>query len=222
MKTHCSDNFASVPITVEIESLSLRGDLVVPDGATGLVLFAHGSGSNRRSPRNRHVATILNDAGLATLLIDLLTEEEEMQDAKSGQKRFEIATLTERLAEIIDWLAVNKSTEGLKIGLFGASTGAAAAIVAATRRHKWIDAVVSRGGRPDLAGESLIDLQAPILFIVGSEDFEVKRLNQAAFEIVSGHKQLAIVKGATHLFEEPGTLDECAQLARNWFTTHLK
>lgn len=221
MKTH-SDKYASVPVTIECDQHSLRGDLVIPEGATGVVLFAHGSGSSRRSPRNRHVANVLNNGGLATLLIDLLTEEEEWKDAKSGHLRFDINLLSERLTQIIDWMAVNEQTEGLKIGLFGASTGAAAAIVAATRRHKWINAVVSRGGRPDLAANSLVDLEAPTLFIVGSEDFEVKRLNQVAFEVVTAQKQLAIVQGATHLFEEPGTLDECARLAEVWFTTYLK
>lgn len=221
MKANCSHD-KMTPVNVEIGTNSLRGNLVIPDNATGIVLFAHGSGSSRRSPRNKHVADTLNNAGLATLLIDLLTESEEREDAKSGHLRFDINGLSERLTEIIDWLAVNNETEGLKIGLFGASTGAAAAIVAATRRYKWVSAVVSRGGRPDLAGDALVELQAPTLFIVGSEDFEVKRLNQAAYDLVSAHKQLAIVEGATHLFEEPGTLDECARLAENWFTTYLK
>jgi dienelactone hydrolase len=212
----------SVPISIAVSGTSLSGDLVVPKMATGIVLFAHGSGSSRHSPRNKFVAKVLQSAGLATLLIDLLSETEEQIDARTAALRFDIEALSNRLVEIIDWLVINPQTEGLKIGLFGASTGAAAAIVAATRREKWINAVVSRGGRPDLANTALSELDTPTLLIVGSDDFQVLELNQQALALIQCQKQLSVVRGATHLFEEPGTLEDAARLAQEWFSKYLR
>lgn len=209
---------------VPLESGSeLQGDLVVPEHATGLVLFAHGSGSSRRSSRNRYVARLLNNIGLATLLIDLLTASEEQHDLKTRAYRFDISLLTDRLVEIIDWIIVNENTEGLKIGLFGASTGAAGAINAASRRDKWVNAIVSRGGRPDLANsEALAEVSSPTLFIVGQRDYEVIPLNETAMAQMNCKTKLIIVPGATHLFEEEGALDQVASEASAWFTTYLK
>jgi len=209
---------------VPLESGSeLQGDLVVPEHANGLVLFAHGSGSSRRSSRNRYVARLLNNIGLATLLIDLLTASEEQHDLKTRALRFDIPLLTDRLVEIIDWIIVNENTEGLKIGLFGASTGAAGAINAASRRDKWINAIVSRGGRPDLANsEALAEVSSPTLFIVGQRDYEVIPLNKTAMAQMNCKTKLTIVPGATHLFEEEGALDKVASEASDWFTTYLK
>jgi putative phosphoribosyl transferase len=209
-------------VSIPAGGAHLRGDLAVPEQAGGLVVFAHGSGSSRLSPRNKYVASVLYNAGLATLLIDLLTPEEEQVDARTAKLRFDVEMLGDRLVEMIDWLVVSSETKGLKIGLFGASTGAAAAILAATRRDKWVEAVVSRGGRPDLAVDALTQLLAPTLLIVGSEDLEVLNLNRQALALIPCTKQLAIVKGATHLFEEPGTLEQAAMLAQEWFARYLK
>jgi dienelactone hydrolase len=208
-------------VRVAAGSASLEGNLVVPDGAGGLVLFAHGSGSSRHSSRNRFVAQELNRAGLATLLIDLLTVEEEAVDMRTGHLRFDIVLLAERLVGATDWLLQNADTRRLSIGYFGASTGAAAALVAGALRADIIRAIVSRGGRPDLAGSDLPQVRAPTLLIVGGDDHAVIRLNRAAYDQLRCEKQLVIVPGATHLFEEPGTLEEVARLARDWFTHHL-
>jgi putative phosphoribosyl transferase len=199
----------------------LEGNLNLPEGARGIVLFAHGSGSSRHSPRNRYVAQLLNQAKFATLLVDLLTAEEEAIDLRTAQLRFDIGLLAARLAGVTDWLVQYPDTEALQIGYFGASTGAAAALVAAAERPAAIGAVVSRGGRPDLAGPYLPRVQAPTLLIVGGNDFQVIELNRAAFAQLRCEKELVIVPGATHLFEEPGALDQVAQLAREWFQKHL-
>jgi len=196
----------------------LPGILSAPSGATGLVIFAHGSGSSRFSPRNRHAADLFNRAGLATLLFDLLTEEE----AEDRANVFDIELLGARVAEAIDWAADDPRVRGLPIGLFGASTGAAAAIVAAAARQKMVAAVVSRGGRPDLAGAALRTLKAPILLIVGGEDLEVLALNQAAMAKMGCETAIEIVPGAVHLFEEPGTLDQALNAARRWFERRLR
>jgi dienelactone hydrolase len=199
---------------------ALEGELTVPDEAGAVVLFAHGSGSSRHSPRNRRVAETLNDAGIATLLIDLLSEQEERLDQLTGRLRFDIGFLAERLLSATDWLATDESAASLRRGYFGASTGAAAALVAAAERPE-IGAVVSRGGRPDLAGDALPRVRAPTLLIVGGKDAQVLALNREALERLGGEKALAVVPGATHLFEEPGALDEVARLASDRFTHHL-
>jgi putative phosphoribosyl transferase len=185
------------------------------------VLFAHGSGSSRHSPRNRRVARILTDAKFATLLLDLLTLEEEVVDASTALLRFNIDLLARRLISATNWLAQYPDTEGLRIGYFGASTAVAAALVAAAQIPDAVDAIVSRGGRPDLAGPALARVQAPTLLIVGGYDLQVIELNRAAFEQLRCKKQLVIVPGASHLFEEPGKLDEVARLAREWFELYL-
>ncbi|HEU5021871.1 MAG TPA: dienelactone hydrolase family protein [Bryobacteraceae bacterium] len=199
----------------------LTGDLTIPPNAKGIVLFAHGSGSSRLSPRNRFVAGALQSTGLATLLIDLLTPEEERFDRATAHLRFDIGFLAERLLDTTDWLHSTPETGALRIGYFGASTGAGAALAAAASRTELIGAVVSRGGRPDLAGDALTEVQAPVLLIVGGDDDVVIELNQNAFAQLRGEKKLEIVPGASHLFEEPGTLEQVADLAANWFTSHL-
>lgn len=186
-----------------------------------MVIFAHGSGSSRHSPRNRYIAQELQQAGLATLLFDLLTAEEEQLDDYTRQYRFDIGLLAERLVASSDWLALNPLTRPLEQAYFGASTGAAAALVAAAQLPARVRAVVSRGGRPDLAGDALEKVRAPTLLIVGGWDVEVLRLNQQAFERLNCRKKLVVVPGATHLFEEPGKLEEVARLARDWFAQHL-
>lgn len=208
-------------LRLELEQAVLHGDLAVPEGATGLVLFAHGSGSSRLSPRNRYVASILNNSGFATLLFDLLTPEEEEHDAITAHYRFNIPLLAGRMTRATDWIAHYKRIQGLALGYFGASTGAAAALVASAGRDD-IAAIVSRGGRPDLAGEALPQVHAPTLLIVGSKDFEVIRLNEEAMRAMTIHCELKLVPGATHLFEEPGALDQVAHLAADWFKTYLK
>jgi dienelactone hydrolase len=209
-------------VRVPAGAVMLDGNLNLPEGAQGVVLFAHGSGSGRHSPRNRHVARVLNEARLATLLIDLLTPEEEAIDAYSGHLRFDIGLLAERLTRATDWMTQDPDTRALRIGFFGASTGAAAALVAAAGRPGPVGAVVSRGGRPDLAGPALPKVQAPTLLIVGGADLEVLELNRAAYRLLRCEKNLAIIPGATHLFEEPGALDEAARLAREWFERYLR
>lgn len=213
------DRTARLPIDerlvrVDTDRVALYGMLRQPEGSGGVVLFAHGSGSSRNSPRNIRVARILNEAGLATLLIDLLSPNEEA----AAHLRFDIELLTDRLVSATDWLADRLR---LPIGYFGASTGAAAALVAATRRATAVAAIVARGGRPDLAGAALRDVRAPTLLIVGGHDVEVIELNQIALQELRCEKQLVIVPGATHLFEELGALDEVARVARAWFERHL-
>lgn len=202
--------------------VELEGSLVIPEGARGVVLFAHGSGSSRMSPRNRFVAQELNDVGLATLLIDLLTREEEAVDVQTAELRFDIGLLAGRLEGAIDWLGRYAPTKELALGLFGASTGAAAALVAATRRPEAVKAVVSRGGRPDLAGPSLLDVKAPVLLIVGGRDLAVIRINQGVLDSLFVEKEVKVIPGATHLFEEAGALEEVAREAASWFMRYLK
>lgn len=205
---------------VELEG-SLGLPLGFPEGARGVVLFAHGSGSGRHSPRNRYVARALRRAGLATLLIDLLTPDEEEVDLRTGHLRFDIRLLAQRLAGATDWLVENPDTQGLQIGYFGASTGAGAALVAAAERREAVGAVVSRGGRPDLAGDALPLVEAPTLLIVGGNDEPVIGMNREALAQMRAEKRLEIVPGAGHLFEEPGALEEVARLAADWFAHHL-
>lgn len=209
------------PALGPVHAQPLEGNLIVPATATGLVLFAHGSGSSRFSPRNRLVARKLQAEGLATLLIDLLTPAEEARDARTAELRFDIPMLARRLVEVIDWLADDPDTRALPLGLFGASTGGGAALMAAVERPARVKAVVSRGGRPDLADAVLPRVQAPTLLIVGGEDAPVIAMNQEAFDRLRCEKRLWIVPGATHLFEEPGALDQVANLAGDWFTRHL-
>ncbi|MBI4296706.1 MAG: dienelactone hydrolase family protein [Chloroflexi bacterium] len=210
------------PVQVRAGKVALEGDLSIPEGAPGIVLFAHGSGSSRRSPRNRSVAQTLLEGGLATLLFDLLTLQEEAVDINTGRWRFDIILLGERLVQATDWVKENPETKQLAIGYFGASTGAAAALVAAVERPDEVRAIVSRGGRPDLAGEALPMVKAPTLLIVGGEDYQVITLNRAALAKLRGEKELVIVPGATHLFEEPGALEQVAKLASRWFQKYLK
>jgi putative phosphoribosyl transferase len=209
-------------VRVEAGGVELEGNLVVPEGATGVVLFAHGSGSSRHSSRNRFVAGELQAAGLATLLIDLLTAEEEVVDARTAHLRFDIGMLADRLVGATDWLQRTLETRPLRVGYFGASTGGGAALVAAAERPDAVGAVVSRGGRPDLAGAALPRVRAPTLLIVGGEDVPVIGMNESAkAQMASARVELEIVPGATHLFEEPGTLERVAELARDWFLRHL-
>jgi dienelactone hydrolase len=208
-------------VHVQTGIVTLTGDLVVPEGASGVVLFAHGSGSSRLSPRNRSVARGLSERGLATLLIDLLTAEEERVDVETAHLRFDIGLLADRLAGAKEWLAKQPETRDLRIGYFGASTGAAAALVAAALHPESIGAVVSRGGRPDLAGKLLPRVQAPTLLIVGGDDRPVIEMNRDAFAQLTCKKRLEIVPGATHLFEEPGALEAVARLAGDWLLQHL-
>ena len=208
-------------VHVPAGSVTLDGNLTLPQGSRAVVLFAHGSGSSRHSPRNRYVALLLNEAKLATLLIDLLTLHEEVVDARTAQLRFDIDLLAERLVDATDWLTQFPDTKDLRIGYFGASTGAAAALAAAALRPDPVGAIVSRGGRPDLAGAALIRVRAPTLLIIGENDEQVIQLNRAALAQLRCEKQLVIVPGATHLFEEPGALDVVARLARDWFERHL-
>ncbi|HEX2042245.1 MAG TPA: dienelactone hydrolase family protein [Acidimicrobiales bacterium] len=212
----------STSARIALEDAVLEADLVLPSPAQGVVAFAHGSGSSRHSPRNRFVADVLVGGGLGALLVDLLTPEEERRDVRTRELRFDIGLLAGRLAGIVDWLAAEAPTAGLPVGLFGASTGGGAALVAAARRPEAVAAVVSRGGRPDLAGPALPEVRAPTLLIVGGEDTVVIELNRQAMARLGGGKRLEIVAGATHLFEEPGALDQVAALARDWFTTHLR
>lgn len=208
-------------VSVAAGEVNLEGNLVIPDGATGIVVFAHGSGSSRHSPRNRYVAGVLQQAGLGTLLIDLLTHEEEKIDLITGHLRFDIELLASRLVDTTDWLTQHPETHHLQIGYFGASTGGGAALVAAAKRPVSVKAVVCRGGRPDLAGSALPDVQAPTLLIVGGYDRPVIEMNQDALEQLRIQKQLEIIPRASHLFEEPGTLAAVAQLASDWFTRYL-
>ncbi|KWX00831.1 alpha/beta hydrolase [Carbonactinospora thermoautotrophica] len=209
-------------VELPIGDVTLYADLDIPQGATGIVAFAHGSGSGRHSPRNQFVARELRDRGLATLLLDLLTEDEEARDAYSGAWRFNIPLLTARVVGTVDWLARDERTRALPVGLFGASTGAAAALGAAAQRPDRVRAVVSRGGRPDLAASALPDVRAPTLLIVGGDDTLVLGLNEDAAKQLTAPHELRVVPGAGHLFEEPGALELVARYAADWFTEHLR
>lgn len=209
-------------LKLPVSDAELTADLLLPADAIGLVVFAHGSGSSRLSPRNLQVAHYFNELGLATLLFDLLTAPEERVDRLSAEYRFDIPRLSQRLAGVIDWLAGNAELGTLRIGLFGASTGAAAALIAAAQRPQAVHAVVSRGGRSDLAGPALAKVTAPTLQIVGGADPQVLRLNREVSQQLQCEQQLAVVPGATHLFEEPDALEQVASLAGDWFCRHLR
>jgi putative phosphoribosyl transferase len=232
MNNHINNKSKNGERLVQISAgqTTLEGNLVIPKSSRGIVLFAHGSGSGRHSPRNKYVAEVLQDAGIATLLIDLLTEEEEEIDLQTRHLRFDIDLLAQRLIEATDWLKQeqNIQTKDLSVGFFGASTGAAAALVAAAQRQKIVKAIVSRGGRPDLAGsENLSRVQAPTLLIIGGNDEPVIEMNKDAFKQLTNlednekKKKIVIVPGATHLFEEPGKLEEVADLAKDWFQNNF-
>jgi dienelactone hydrolase len=209
-------------VEVPVGTTTLKADLRVPPAAKGLIIFAHGSGSSRFSRRNRQVAEILGERGFATLLLDLLTSDEEAIDVHTAEYRFDIARLGPRVSAATDWAATQADVATLPIGCFGASTGAAAALIAAAERPARIAAVVSRGGRPDLAGDALQRVEAPTLLIVGGRDQPVIALNREAMRHMPAHVELEIVPGATHLFEEPGTLEQVSSLAARWFTRYLR
>lgn len=209
-------------VTIPSGKVAINGNLKIPAQARGIVLFAHGSGSSRFSPRNTKVAREINASSIATLLIDLLTEEEEAEDMYTGEYRFNIDLLAQRLVDATAWTKKNLNTKDLVVGYFGASTGAAAALIAAAQLPQHVKAVVSRGGRPDLAGTVLPNVKAPTLLIVGGDDLEVLELNKEALAELSSEKKLTVVPGATHLFEEPGKLEQVAKLAIEWFSEHLK
>ena len=208
-------------VGIPLRGITLHGDLVVPPLAEGAVLFAHGSGSSRFSPRNRAVAAELNDAGFATLLLDLLTPSEERWDATSGALRFDVQFLAGRLIAATDWVGAQSETADLAVGYFGASTGAAAALIAAASQQNVVRAVVSRGGRPDLAGPLLAKVRAPTLLIVGGADLPVLEMNRDALAQLRCEKELAVVPHATHLFEEPGALEQVSRLAQEWYRRYL-
>jgi putative phosphoribosyl transferase len=208
-------------IEIPVQDAILEGDLILPEEAKNLIIFVHGSGSSRFSPRNQFVAQILNQAGFATLLFDLLTHKEEEIDEMTGDYRFNIELLAERLIKVTDWITSNSETKKLSIGYFGASTGAAAALLAAAKRPKQIHAVVSRGGRPDLAVAGFENIQAPTLLIVGGQDDSVIQMNQAAAQKLPCVKKILIIPGATHLFEESGKLEEVSEAAVGWFQEFL-
>jgi dienelactone hydrolase len=209
------------PVQIADDDVVLDGDLVVPPRAAGLVIFAHGSGSSRFSPRNRYVAQTLEEGGFATLLMDLLTRDEEARDLRTREYRFDIGRLARRVVTAVDWAREHSRLHQLPIGLFGASTGAAAALIAAADRTDAVQAVISRGGRPDLAGDALARVNAPTLLIVGGADTEVIALNQLAMRRMHATVRLELVAGATHLFEEPGALAQVSRLARSWCRRHL-
>ena len=208
-------------IEIPAGNVQLNGELIIPEGATGIVLFAHGSGSSRHSPRNQFVARVIREGGIGTLLFDLLTREEESVDIYTRHLRFDIRLLAERLMEATRWLEKESDTRDLNVGYFGASTGGGAALVAAAELGADVKAVVSRGGRPDLAGAALPKVTAPTLLIVGERDEPVIEMNKEALAQLNCEKELKIVPNATHLFEEPGTLEEAARLATEWFKRHL-
>ena len=213
---------SSTEVRVATGAVHLTGDLVVPPEARGIVVFAHGSGSGRHSSRNRAVARELQDAGLATLLLDLLTPEEDTVDRRTRHLRFDIPLLSRRMEDTTAWVSRQRELQGLPIGYFGASTGSAAALIAAAHLGSRISAVVSRGGRPDLAGPAVLEaVVAPTLLIVGGADASVIPLNTQAYDRLRAIRELVLVHGATHLFEEPGALEDVARLARDWFTKHL-
>jgi putative phosphoribosyl transferase len=209
------------PVEIEIGGARLQADLAVPAGATAVVLFAHGSGSGRSSPRNRQVARRLQDDSIATLLLDLLTQSEEAAEVGGGRLRFDIELLAERLEVATAWVRNQPDLASLPLGYFGASTGAGAALVAAARQGQGVGAVVSRGGRPDLAGGALKQVTAPTLLIVGSRDTTVLELNREAAQQLKAEHRIEVIEGATHLFEEPGALEQVADLACLWFSEHL-
>ena len=209
-------------VRIPVGNVVVEGNLTVPSGAKGIVLFAHGSGSSRFSSRNRYVAKVFNSQKIATLLFDLLTNEEDQEDLVTAEYRFNINLLAERLIGATEWLKKDPPTKNLTFGYFGASTGAAAALIAAAKLPNNIAAVVSRGGRPDLATNYLTKVAAPTLLLVGGLDTEVIELNREAMALMSAEKKLVIVPGATHLFEEPGKLEEVAKLATDWFLRYLK
>jgi dienelactone hydrolase len=209
------------PVLIPTDGAVLEGILSIPKAARAVVLFAHGSGSSRHSPRNRHVAQELNRVGFATLLTDLLTTDEETLDLRTRRLRFDIELLTRRVVGPTDWLMQNPEFRNVRIGYFGSSTGAAAALAAAAERPQFVGAVVSRGGRPDLAGSALPRVRAPTLLIVGGKDLEVITMNEKAAACFQVECSLELVANATHLFEEPGALDEVVRLTRGWFTRHL-
>lgn len=221
MKTILSHQGQEYDVSVNAGAVTLPGILGIPNNAPGVVVFVHGSGSSRHSSRNRYVAQVLQQAGLATLLMDLLTPAEEAIDQYTRHLRFDIPLLAQRVMKASQWLQQYPPTQSLKIGYFGASTGAGAALVAAAQCPEMVSAVVSRGGRPDLAKTALTQVQAPTLLIVGGRDQVVLDLNQLALAQLQCQKELAIVPGATHLFEEPGTLEAVARLAYQWFNHHL-
>ncbi|CAD5378439.1 Alpha/beta hydrolase [Pseudomonas sp. OF001] len=209
-------------LRLDLKDGVLHGELAVPEDAEGLVVFAHGSGSSRFSPRNQQVARFFNDLGLGTLLLDLLTEDEQDIDEATREFRFDIPLLARRLVTVVDWLHGDERLQELVVGLFGASTGAAAALICAAQRHELVAAVVSRGGRTDLAGDALEHVRAPSLLIVGGEDGVVLALNRESLMRLAGIKRLEVVPGATHLFEEPGKLLKVAELAGEWFLRYLR
>lgn len=217
MAAHLNQNTISIPLGKKV----IQGDLTVPDEAKGLVIFSHGSGSSRFSPRNKYVAEVLNHAGFAALLIDLMTLDEEAIDDRTAGLRFDIGFLAERLVGATDWARRQHRLSALRLGYFGASTGAAAALVAAARRPDVIDAIVSRGGRPDLAGDELPAVAAPTLLIVGEFDRDVLELNRQAAKAMRARTTLLIIPAASHLFEEPGALSHVASLAQAWFEQNL-
>lgn len=208
-------------IEITVDKVVLKGNLSIPKNAKAIILFAHGSGSSRFSPRNQYVAQVLRKAGLATLLMDLLTKEEELIDEQTGELRFNIEFLADRLIGAAKWLKKNSKTKNLAVGYFGSSTGAGAALIAAAKYPADIKTIVSRGGRPDLAMPYLKKVKASVLLIVGGNDTPVIGMNEEAMKQLSVEKKLEIVPGATHLFEEPGKLEEVAQLAADWFTKHI-
>lgn len=218
---HQDKSIQRTNVVVHAGVVPLEGYLARPEVAEAIVIFAHGSGSSRHSPRNSSVADTLNRAGFATLLFDLLTPDEERLDLWTRELRFDIGLLAQRLTDAVDWVRREASTQAMRIGLFGASTGAAAALITAAQRPTVVGAVVSRGGRPDLAGDVVAQVQAPTLLIVGGEDTPVIGLNRTASAALRVEHQVAIIPGATHLFAEPGALDAVAQLACDWFAHHL-
>lgn len=221
MENIAGSDTRDIAVKIPAGRVILDGDLAIPAGARGIVLFAHGSGSSRHSPRNRAVARVLRSGGFATLLFDLLTPEEKVEDIHTARLRFDIALLAGRLSHATDWVAHSQDTNQLRIGYFGASTGGGAALVAAAERPEMVSAVVSRGGRPGLAGGALRRVQAPTLLIVGGNDTQVIDLNRIGLGQLRCEKRLEIIPGATHLFEEPGALEEVTRLARDWFAYYL-
>jgi putative phosphoribosyl transferase len=221
LETRMPGNFELSERSIQVPPSGVVGDLTIPLNARGVVIFAHGSGSSRLSSRNRFVASVLQQAKLVTLLLDLLTADEEQVDFRTRHLRFNVELLANRLLQATNWVANDSEIGRLPVGYFGASTGAAAALIAAAQLPESIRAVVSRGGRPDLAGPALPKVVAPTLLIVGGEDYEVIGLNERALNELQAEKRLEIVTGATHLFEEPGTLEQVAGLASNWFQKHL-